>query len=246
MIQNGLKEFEEVLDLRKENSKLPKSNLEYVLRKTIETRAGGRLDPKQSGMEQTKSLGMRSVQNCRKVFQALLGMYPVGSDVNSWLSVEIPKWERLGDAIFDVGCFLKSQKKRSPILCDKLLVRLWRCWEDAFPGKAFNKYHGLFCQVRCFVHSFERASRVSEESNEAYNATLRILKEVLMRMPSSVQRVQKITERAQVNLKEDVMESTMVVVKRSKGKKRGPYEPAARYSDDRELMGGDEVVLEVK
>ena len=44
-----------------------------------------------------------------------------------------------------------------------------------------------------------------------------------MRMPSSEQRVKKITERAQGNLKGDVMESRLELVKKSTGTKRGPY-----------------------
>ena len=147
LIGEGIKEFQDILDSRKENSKLPKSDLEYVLWKSIESRAGGKLDPKQSGLEQTNSSGLRSVKNCRRVFEALLGMHPPGSEMFEWLKVETKKWERLGDAIYYVGCFLKSQRKQSPSFCDKLLVRLWRCWEDAFPGKKFNKYHGLFCTV---------------------------------------------------------------------------------------------------
>ena len=147
---------------------------------------------------------------------------------------------------FDVGCFLKSQQKCSPSLCDKLLLRLWRCWEDAFPGKSFNKYHGLFCAIRRFVHNFEMAGRVSEESNEAYNATLQILKSVLMRMPSNNQCVQKITEQAQGNLKGDVMESRLAINEKKKGKKRGPYKPRARLSDERELLSGQESIREVR
>ena len=81
LIREGMKEFREILDSRNENSKLPKSDLEYVLWKAIETRAGGRLDPKQSGLEQTNSSGLKSVKNCRQVFRALLGMYPRGSPI---------------------------------------------------------------------------------------------------------------------------------------------------------------------
>ena len=70
---------------------------------------GDKLDPKQSGLEQTNSSRLRSVKNCRKVFEALLGMYPPGSAAYEWLKVETKKWERLGDTIFYVACFLKSQ-----------------------------------------------------------------------------------------------------------------------------------------
>ena len=60
---------------------------------------------KQSGRDQTNRAGLTSIQNCKKVFDALMGMYPPGHDLHVWLSSEIVKWERLVNALFDVGCF---------------------------------------------------------------------------------------------------------------------------------------------
>ena len=78
LIHEGLKEFEAVLKagIKKNDLKRPQSDLQYVMWKAVETRAGGRLDPKQSGMDQTNASGLKSVRNCAKVFEALLGMYP--------------------------------------------------------------------------------------------------------------------------------------------------------------------------
>ncbi len=174
LIVVGLEEFKDALKNlppKNKDSKRPESDLQFVLWRGIETRAGGRLDLKQSGLDQTNCAGLTSVQNCNKVFAALLGMYPQGHEVHDWLSVEVPKWERLGNALYAIGCFLKSQRKRSPQLLDKKLLRLWCCWEDAFPGKSFNKFHGLFCTVRRYVHTFHMAGRVSEESGESFNGT---------------------------------------------------------------------------
>ena len=148
LIHAGLKELEVLLKARpKSGSKRPTSDLQYVLWKTVESRAGGRLDMKMSGLDQTNRAGLVSVQNCRKVFAALLGMYSSDTEEHRWLSEEVVKWGRLGDAIFDIGCFLKSQRKRSPTLFDEKLLRLWCRWEDAFPGKSFNKFHGIFCTI---------------------------------------------------------------------------------------------------
>ena len=58
------------------------------------------------------------------MFEALLGMYPAKNDIHKWLSVEVIKWEKLADALYDIGCFLKSQWKRSPEVCDDKLLRL--------------------------------------------------------------------------------------------------------------------------
>ena len=125
-ILGGLKDFECILKEKKiKNSKRAKSDLQYALWKTIETQAKGKLDPKQSGMEQTNKSGMISVRNCGRVFAALLGMYPAGDPVHEWLRDRVPKWQKLGRAIFRVGCFLKSQKKRCPTVCGKVLFELW-------------------------------------------------------------------------------------------------------------------------
>ena len=82
----GLKEMQDVLGNNKEDSKRPKSDLEFVLWKAIETRAGRRLDHKQSGRDQTNAAGLTSLKNSSKVFEALLGMYPAGDEVHGWLS----------------------------------------------------------------------------------------------------------------------------------------------------------------
>ena len=101
-----------MLGNKKEKLKRPRSNLEFVLWKAIETRAGERLDHKQSGRDQTNAFGLTSLKNSSNVFEALLGVYPVGNEVNSWLSEEISKWDWLALVVYKVCCFLKSQKKR--------------------------------------------------------------------------------------------------------------------------------------
>ena len=49
----------------------------------------------------------------------------------------------------------------------------------AFPGKVFNKYHGLFCTIQVFMHNHHIAGQVSEKSYEAYTGTLAETKRVL-------------------------------------------------------------------
>ena len=134
-------------------------------------------------------------------------MYPdKDSDLGKWLDDETKKWEGLGKAIFDVGCFLKSQKKRSPEVCDDKLFVLWYCWEVAFPGKSFNKFHGMFCTIGEFVHKYEMTGRVSEESNESFNATLAEIKYRLKCMPLTKQRIEITNAQTQGNLKGDILE----------------------------------------
>ena len=234
LILAGLKEFEVVLKTRpKGDSKRPESDLQFVLWKAIETRAGGRLDLKQSGLDQTNSAGLVSLENCSRVFDALLGMYPPTTDIHEWLKVKVVNWERLGKSLYDVGIFLKSQRKRSPVLLDRKLLRLWGCWEDAFPGKSFNKFHGIFCTVRNYVHLYHMAGRVSEESNEAYNGTLDDTKSTLRCMPSHTKRIDKVTERSQANLKGEVLESRLVIQNAKKSRKSGPRRPRALNHDGR-------------
>jgi len=115
LIQAGLREFEVILKARpKKDSKRAQSDLEFALWKTIESRAGGKLDMRNSGQEQTNGKGLTSLQNCHKVFDALLGMYPPGDDVHVWIKPKIVRWQRLGNSLYDVGRFLKSQKRGAP------------------------------------------------------------------------------------------------------------------------------------
>ena len=246
LILSGLKEFEDVLKTRpKKDSKRPQSDLQFVLWKAIETRAGGRLDVKQSGLDQTNCAGLVSLENCARVFQALLCMYPVTTDIHEWLKVEVVKWERLGNALYDVGIFLKSQRKRSPVVLDHKLLRLWCRWEDAFPGKSFNKFHGVFCTICNYVHLYHMAGRVSEESNEAYNGTLADTKRTLQCMPSYTKRIDKIAERSQGNLKGKVMESRLVIQKAKKSRISGPRKTRALYQDGRDVRIVTEQYIEV-
>jgi len=196
-------------------------------------------------MDQTNRAGLTNVQNCRRVFDTLLGMYPPGHDIHEWLAVETVKWGRLGDALFDIGKFLKSQQKRSPQVLDMKLLRLWCRWEDAFPGKGFNKFHGMFCAVRRFVHTYEMAGRVSEESGEAYNGTQADLKGMLSSMPCDERRIEKITERAQGNLKGEVLKCRVMIDNKSKGKRRGPYRKKARVTGDRSILSRETKTMEV-
>ena len=233
LVHAGLKDFEDVLKLMptkkgKKDSKRPESDVQYVLWKTIESRAGGCLDLKMSGLDQTNKAGLTSLKNCRKVFEALLGMYPAEHEIHQWLKQKIVKWEPLANSIFDVGCFVKSQQKRSPIICDIKLFRLWCGWEDAFPGKKFNKFHGLFCTIRRFVHTYHMAGRVSEESGEAYNGTLKVIKGHLKSMPLKEQRIATTTAREQGNIKGSILEARLQIQEFIKGKERGSQRPKAR------------------
>ena len=128
LIAAGLEEFKVILQIKnKKDSMRPGSNLEFVLWKAIESWAGGRLDLKQNGRDQTNRSGMKSVENCRKVFDALLGMYSSDHELHQWMTVEVDKWQRLNDTLFDISCFLKSQRKQSPEVLDMKLLGLY-CW----------------------------------------------------------------------------------------------------------------------
>ena len=108
-------------------------------------------------------------------------------------------------------------------MCDDLLFALWKAWQKAFPGKTFNKFHGLFCTVRAFVHKYEMAWRVWEESNESFNAVLAKVKGILACMPATVGRVELIDARTQGNLKGEILQPKLIIMKASEGNKRGPY-----------------------
>ena len=59
------------------------------------------------------------MENFTKIADALLGMCPPHHEVHQWLVQQVGPWKDLAGAIYDVGCFLKSQKKRSRVVCDE-------------------------------------------------------------------------------------------------------------------------------
>ena len=114
LILGGLSEFQEILKTREYLEwKRPQSDLEHEFWKSVESRAGSKLDTKNSGTGQTNGKGMNCMQNFSKITDALLGMYPQDHEVHQWLLLQVGPWTNLASAIDYVGCFLKSQKKRS-------------------------------------------------------------------------------------------------------------------------------------
>ena len=51
------------------------------------------------------------------------------------------------------------------------------------------KFHAMFCTIREFVHRYEMAGRVSEESNDSFNGTLAEIKDRLKSMPGTKQQI---------------------------------------------------------
>ena len=247
LILQGLKEFQDVLKAKNAlDGKRPQSSLEFALWKAVESRAGGKLDTKNSGKEQTNGKGMNSMENFEKVTHALLGMYPVDHEVHQWLELHVGNWNALASAIYDVGCFLKSQKKRSPSACDRKLFNLWNCWQCAFPGRKFNKFHGMFCTIRNFVHTYHMTGRISEESNEAFNGTLANVKSKLKSMPTTATRVEVTNARTQSNLKGEILDLKVALQEGTTGKKRGPQKPRTRSVEDMILTSMSSEYVEFK
>ena len=104
--------------------KLPRDPLTVCALKAFESQAKETCDHKRTCTEQTNGKRMNYLQHFTEVGKALLGMHDEGSDVNVWLKKEIPKWEELTGALFDVHCYLKSQRKRNPIECDNKMNAL--------------------------------------------------------------------------------------------------------------------------
>ena len=99
---------------------------------------------------------------------------------------------------------------------------------DAFSGKSFNEFHGMFCMLRRFVHRYHMVGRVSEESNEAYNGILANTKKVVKCTVSHNKRIAKIAERLHGKLKGRVMRSRLQIEKENSGKRRGLHKPRSQ------------------
>ena len=73
----------------------------------------------------TNGKSLTAMKNYKYVTQGLLGMYEQGSKEHNWLKEKAPKWEELAESLYDVGCFVKSQDKRCPMECDRLLYKYY-------------------------------------------------------------------------------------------------------------------------
>ena len=143
----------------------------------------------------TNGNGINMLENFSIVASGLVGIFPGGSTECCCLVRERKKWRRLAEAMYEIHIFLKSQKKRNPKECDVKLCELWWAWKYAFEGVKFNKFHGLFCTTRNFIHKYGMAGRVSEESNAYFNRVLADIKRTLKSVSRTTGQVAMINAR---------------------------------------------------
>ena len=79
--------------------------------------------------------------------------------------------------------------------------------------------------------------RISEESNEGFNATLAETKSRLRCMPSTESRINITTSRTQGNLKGSVLHEKLEISTSVKGKKRGKYKARLLRIHNRSVAG---------
>ena len=68
---------------------------------------------------------------------------------------------------------------------------------------------------------------------------------MLSSMPCDERRIRRITERAQGNLKGEVLKCRVMIDNKSKGKKRGPYRKKVRVTGDRSILSRETKTMEV-
>ena len=105
--------------------------------------------------------------------------------------------------------------------CDNILYELWWAWKNTFSEMKSNKFHGMFCGMRNFVHRHESAGRFLEESCESYMTVLDNMKRMLGGMPQTKSRVNLIGGRGQGNLKESIYDPKMKILKRGRERRGG-------------------------
>lgn len=70
----------------------------------------------------------------------------------------------------------------------------------------FNKFHGIVCAVRFFVHGYHMAGRVSEECSKLFNRGMDKEMNYLASIPVMAGRVELVSAQIQGNLKTDTLE----------------------------------------
>ena len=152
----------------------------------------------------TNGRGMTTLENFGKVTSGMIDLYDPQSEEYVRLERETPQWEQLAKKLYVIYCFLKRQQKRDPEECDRKFYKLWNVLKGSFTGMKFDKFHGLFCTSHNFIYKYHMAGRVSEESNEAFNAVLANVKRMLRCMSATVGRIKTINQQTQVKLKSSV------------------------------------------
>ena len=102
-----------------------------------------------------------------------------------------------------------------------------------------NKFHGMFCCICRYVHTYKMTGRISEESNEAFNGTLADIKTRLQCMSTTSARVEVTNARMRNNLKEEILHDKVKLQDAITGKKRGRLKARARNVDDIALSSVD-------
>ena len=92
LILGGLKDLEIAFD-NGQHGNLPKNGVSWAFIKSIESRAGGKIDHKRTGTEMANGKGMTCLQNWNHITTALMGLYPEDSVIHEWLGEMTPKWE---------------------------------------------------------------------------------------------------------------------------------------------------------
>ena len=98
--------------------------------------------------------------------------------------------------------FLRARKK---ITVDLRQKNCFICgFGGSVPDRKFNKFHGMFCTIcRRYVYMYQMAGRISEEINEAFNATLIDIN------ITTTTHIEGTNVRAQINLKGEILEHTV-------------------------------------
>ena len=83
---------------------------------------------------------------------------------------------------------------------------------------------------------YEMTGRVSEESNESFNATLAEIKDRVKTMASHTQRIEITNARTQGNLKGEILDEKVQLKRATMGNKRGPQKARAQRVESGAVM----------
>ena len=237
LIMCGVDHLDETVEESTEDgSALPREDIEYALADFPESWAKGGYDRRRTGGDTTNGKAMNAMQNFGEVTRGLMGMYDPGTEENEWLALETLKWDRLVAALYTVSCFFKSQERICQMECDDILYELWWAWKNAFPEMKFNKFHGMFCGMRNFVHRYKSAGRFLEESCESYMTVLDNMKRIMRGVLQTEIRVNLIAARGRGDLKAGIYDPKMKILNKRTGAPRRPYKPRMRRDNNTKVV----------
>lgn len=214
--------------------KKPKGSFVHLFNNSVEM-FGGTYSPQDSGFHLTGNKLLNALENFDTIIGVLLNAINLSDARSQGLEADLIKYIEVGKSLYICGRAMKSQERQNPLEFSEKVLRFHAHWDDAFPETPYwNKMHDNL-HSGDFVENFEFYGRASAESHESSNVGRNMTNGRVKKMKSTSQRIQTVTARSTLGLREEMVEPKQKCAESRKGKARGPYDVDSKTRRDDSL-----------